>query len=287
MDIRSAIKKRTSVRHYERLEVDEDILRDIVDAGFRALALDDNIFVNFHLIKQGSLVAQRLFPVTGTRLFFGSAPHFIIATTEEKPLYMLNLGFKMEQMILAATQKGLGTCWIGGLFNEERIRTLLEMDKDERVIALTPIGYPDNSLYGHVAYNVIELAAMNRGKRKPLQHIAFSHYWNSPFQNEDDAILEALECARLAPSWANTQPWHFLCCQDGIIAVVDTKIRYANNRNGNRYYRLDMGIAMSHFYLSVKETGSEGRWHTNDINVVQIAEKYGIPGGFEVLGVFK
>ncbi|MFC1964447.1 nitroreductase family protein [Chloroflexota bacterium] len=69
-------------------------------------------------------------PLTGMRLLFGSAPHFIIATSEERPLFMMNMGFRMEQMILCATQKGLGTCWIGGMFSEERI------------------GRPDTSMYG-------------------------------------------------------------------------------------------------------------------------------------------
>jgi hypothetical protein len=39
--------------------------------------------------------------VTGVRFLFGSAPHFIIATSEEKPMFMLNMGFWMGQVAKA------------------------------------------------------------------------------------------------------------------------------------------------------------------------------------------
>jgi len=142
-------------------------------------------------------------PLTGTRLLFGSAPHFIVATSEERPLFMVNMGFRMEQMILYATQKGLGTCWIGGMFSEKRIGDFIGLKKGERVVALSPIGYPDTSLVGRLAHDVIELVAVRFGRRKALPKIAFGPTWGTPLHSPDSELLEALECARLAPSWAN------------------------------------------------------------------------------------
>ena len=143
MNIREAIRRRISVRHYELKPVPDEILQAVVKSGKKSVALDDSIGVRFHLIDEGKLVAERMTLLTGGRFLFGSAPHFIIATSEEKPLFMLNMGFRMEQMILFATQQGLGTCWVGGMFTEERVSGFLGLDKDERVIALTPIGCPD------------------------------------------------------------------------------------------------------------------------------------------------
>ncbi len=168
MSIRSTIRRRISVRHYESRPVSEEVLQAVISSGENSVALDEGIRIRFHLIKEGKLAAGRMTPLTGTRWLFGSAPHFIIATSEEKPLFMLNMGFRMEQMILFATQHGLGTCWVGGMFAEERIGAFLGLDKGERVIALTPLGYPDTSFYGRITHEIIELGAMNFGRRKPL-----------------------------------------------------------------------------------------------------------------------
>jgi nitroreductase len=50
----------------------------------------------------------------------------------------------MDHLILAATEQGLGTCWVGW-FNEKKARKALEVPKNLKIIAMTPIGYPDES----------------------------------------------------------------------------------------------------------------------------------------------
>jgi len=287
IDARSAIRWRISMRHYWRNPVPEEVLRGVVDSGEKSIALDDGIRIHFHLVKEGKAASSRMTPLTGIQLLFGSAPHFIIATSEEKPLFMVNMGFRMEQMVLYATQKGLGTCWIGGMFSEERISRLLGLRESERVIALTPIGYPDISLLGRAAHDVIELGAVNFGRRKALREIAFGPAWEMPLQSDDSELLEALECARLAPSWANTQPWRFLASQREVIAVAVTKGRYGNIRQGKAYYHLDVGIAMAHFFLAAREMGWSGQWYVTGFDPVRVAMEYGVPKGYEVLGMYK
>jgi len=256
-------------------------------SGRESVALDDTIQVRFHLINEGGLIASLLAPLAGTRILFGSAPHFIVATSEEKPLFMLNMGFRMEQMILRATQSGLGTCWIGGMFKEERISGFLRLEKSERIVALTPIGYPDTKITGKLAHDAIELGAAKFGRRKTLREIAFGTTWGKPLQSVGSELIEALECARLASSWANTQPWRFLVCQNEVVAVAQAKRRYGNIREGKHYYRLDVGIAMAHFFLSAREMGGNGRWHVTGFDPTEVATEHGIPDGYEVLGVFK
>jgi len=286
IDIRAAIRRRISVRRYQGTPVPDDILQNVITSGENSEALDSTIPVRFHLVKQGRLIAKRMTPLTGTRLLFGSAPHFIIATSEERPSFMLNMGFRMEQMILYATQNGLGTCWIGGMFNEERISDFMGLKKSERVVALTPIGYPSTSVMGRAAHDIIELGAVNFGRRKALREIAFGTTWGRPLQSDDSELLEALECARLAPSWVNIQPWRFLACQGEIIAVADARKRYGNIRQGKHYYRLDVGIAMAHFFLAAREIGWNGKWHVSGFDPAGVAIKHAIPERHEVLGIY-
>jgi nitroreductase len=45
-------------------------------------------------------------------------------------------------MMLAATAEGLGTCWIGH-FKQDACRNLLNVPPNAKIVALLPIGYPD------------------------------------------------------------------------------------------------------------------------------------------------
>jgi len=287
MNIRETIRRRFSVRHFESKPVPDEILQSVIKSGDASLALDDNIKVRFHLIKEGKLVAGQMTFQTGGRWLFGSAPHFIIATSEEKPLFMMNMGFRMEQMILFATGHGLGTCWIGGLFTEKRIGAFLGLNKGERVIALTPLGYPDTSSYGRTIHSIVHLGAPQSRRRKPMEQIVFGPQWGMPLETQDSGLLEVLECTRLAPSWTNSQPWRFLVDKNETIAVADASGRNLSVRDGKHYYRLDVGIAMAHFFLVAKEFGSEGKWEVTGFDPAQVAEQHAIPAGYEVLGIYK
>ncbi len=286
MNIRETIRRRFSVRHYQPKAVPEEILASVAKAGETSVALAD-IKVRFHLIKEGKLVAEQMTFQTGGRWLFGSSPHFIIATSEEKPLFMMNMGFRMEQVILFATTQGLGTCWIGGLFTEQRIGDFLGLAKNERVIALTPLGYPDTSSYGRTIHRIVHLSAPDIRRRKPLEQIVFGSQWGSPLETKDEELLEVLECTRLAPSWANTQPWRFLMNGKEIIALADASGRNLSVRDGKHYYRLDAGIAMAHFFLAAKELGWKGSWSVAGFDPAQVAEQHAVPAGYEVLGLYK
>jgi nitroreductase len=287
MTIRETIRRRFSVRHYTSKPVPEDILKAVEKSGETSAALDDSIRARFHLINEGRLVAEQMTFLTGKQWLFGSAPHFIIATSEEKPLFMLNMGFRMEQVMLFATAQGLGTCWIGGLFTEKRIGAFLGLDKSERVIALTPLGYPDVSSYGRAIHSIVHLGGPDSRRRQPLEQIVFGSRWGSPLETKDNELLEVLECTRLAPSWANTQPWRFLVNGKEIIALADASGRNLSVRDGKHYYRLDAGIAMAHFFLAAKELGWKGSWHVTGFDPAQVAEQHAIPAGYEVLGIYR
>ena len=46
--------------------------------------------------------------------------------------------------MLQAQEEGLGTCWIGA-FEETAIKQILDIPAEVKVLALTPLGYPNES----------------------------------------------------------------------------------------------------------------------------------------------
>ena len=51
----------------------------------------------------------------------------------------------VEHFVLAATEAGVGTCWIGW-FNERGVRKALDVPRSVRVVALLCVGYPSEGL---------------------------------------------------------------------------------------------------------------------------------------------
>ena len=61
-----------------------------------------------------------------------------------KSYLRLNAAIAIEHIALRAIELGLGSCWIM-MFNSEKAKEILELDERYEVVALLPIGYPDQS----------------------------------------------------------------------------------------------------------------------------------------------
>ena len=69
-----------------------------------------------------------------------------LADREASPNWYDNdLGIAFEHMVLAATNLGLGTCWMGQRKREELVQSLLDIPDNFRVVAMTPVGIPDET----------------------------------------------------------------------------------------------------------------------------------------------
>ena len=78
--------------------------------------------------------------------FLKQTPVVIAACGDEKTApkwHAIDVAIAVENMVLAATGEGLGTCWIGS-FDETQVRDLLKIPKNLRVIVLLAVGYPSD-----------------------------------------------------------------------------------------------------------------------------------------------
>ena len=72
---------------------------------------------------------------------------------------------------------------------------------------------------------------------------------------------DALEMVRLAPSAGNKQPWRAVICGEKVHFYE--KKSMADNPLGD-IQKLDMGIALVHFDLTMEENGTGGRFVAED-----------------------
>jgi nitroreductase len=74
----------------------------------------------------------------------------------------VDVSIVMDHLILAAADRGLGTCWIGA-FNPKPAREILELPDEVEPIVMTPVGHPTTS--------------PTKKKRKPLSELVRYERW--------------------------------------------------------------------------------------------------------------
>jgi hypothetical protein len=177
------------------------------------------------------------------------SPAFIAFVGHMRSLYVQEqIGYTGEGIILEAETMNLATCWVAGFFRRKITESLIEIDINERVLAITPIGYAAERL------SLEEKLMTGFGlthKRKKLTELATG-------LNELEWpkwIKVSLEAARLAPSAVNRQPWRFHIEPDSITVSVN-----AMKREYGVSKRLCCGIAMLHIEIAALNCGMKGNW---------------------------
>ena len=162
------------------------------------------------------------------------------------------VGYTGEGIILEATALNLATCWVGGFFRPEIVNSIVKMGKNEKVLAVTPVGYASEN------ESLEEKIMTGFGRshmRKPLSSLVSG-------LAEDkwpDWIRKSIEAARQAPSAVNRQPWGFYVEPDAITVAVRTV-----GPEFNVSKRLDCGIAMIHIQVASVNSGISGKWEFLD-----------------------
>ncbi len=156
-----------------------------------------------------------------------------------------DVGYLGEAFILEATGLGLGTCWIAGSFDKERAGRVIELAPGERVVAITPLGYPTKKQPGGERLLRSAVRASARISVEKLAPGILDGTWPR-------WAVTAVQAARLAPSGANRQPWRFRLSGDALVMSRAAKLYWTAP--------IDLGIARLHLELGAAHEGVSGAW---------------------------
>jgi nitroreductase len=216
MSLSEVIYKRKSVRKYLPELLDEQTLKDIQDYFTKIKPLYCDIKVDFDIVGKECVKG----------LTSRYSPHYIVAMSENKRGYLVNVGFMLQQVDLYLSSIGLGGCWLGMVSPRE---TPTGDNGGMEFVIVFGFGKPAEGLYR-------ELVDF---KRKPLDKIS-------------DTVDSRLEVVRLAPSAMNLQNYYFVtegntihayCAKAGLLTLK----RLAKMRD------IDVGIALAHLYVANSE----------------------------------
>ena len=145
MALMEAIRRRRSIRSYKPDPVPKEKLEHILEAARLAPSWKNQQCWRFIVVTDEAkrrAITKRGWTAEAPVIIVGCARPEQSGGNAGQPYYMLDMGITMEHMVLAATEHGLGTCWIGGQFDEATVKEELGVPEDVRVVALLPVGYP-------------------------------------------------------------------------------------------------------------------------------------------------
>jgi nitroreductase len=146
MDVFEAIKTRKSIRAYSPKLVPNELLLKIAEAA--KLAPSAGNIQPWHFIFVTDKDKLKAFSETRYSGFLADSPVVVVGCGDQKASpkwYMVDVTIALENIVLAAASEGLGTCWVGS-FEEDKVKQLLNIPKDYRVVALVAMGYPREKL---------------------------------------------------------------------------------------------------------------------------------------------
>ncbi len=258
--IENIIKKRSSIRTYTPEYLPETIIAELKEYS-KSLNGPFNSKLRFEFITNDSFK-----DTTGGRIgtygVIKGAQNFIVLLIKDSDnRSLLDAGYVFEQLILFATSLDLGTCWLGGTFRKKGLDKATNMQSDEMIPVISPVGYPEKN---KSLVDRVMKAASSSKKRKPWNELFFDNTIDNPLDEigaKDYAT--PLEMVRLAPSASNIQPWRIIK-DNGYWHFFMESSPIVNKALGFEIQRIDMGIAMCHFELTAKEKELEGNWLINE-----------------------
>ncbi|MBI2848343.1 MAG: nitroreductase family protein [Chloroflexi bacterium] len=162
-------RKRYSVRAYKPDPVEDEKLQQVMEAARLAPTAANRQPFQFIVVRTKGREADlgRIYSAP----WFVQAPLVICAVglpgqcwvrRDGRAYLDIDVGIAMDHLVMAATDLGLGTCWIG-LLNRDATREILGIPPDAEPIAFTPLGYPADQ--------------PKEKKRKPLSELVRYERW--------------------------------------------------------------------------------------------------------------
>ena len=197
----------------------------------------------------------------GTYGTIKGAKDFLAITVKDEAFAMEAVGYQFENLVLYATDMGLGTVWLAGTFSRKDFENIMEISSDNLFPCISPIGYPAEKRSFVEKIMRVSLGSKNR---KAWNKLFYLNDFNQALSEADAGKYEtALQMLRLAPSSTNAQPWiavkegdniHFFC-------------NYKNNISDNmkKIKHLDLGIGLAHFHQTAMSEGLDGKFEIQDI----------------------
>ena len=149
MEFTRLITGRESIRSYDPSRpLDKALIEKILDAGRMAPSAANRQPWRFIVVSSREMLTavRRSYQ----KPWFQDAPHILVMVGRTTEAWSrqdgwnsieTDLAIAMDHVVLAAENEGVATCWVAA-YDPSVLRSALSLTSDDRVYAVTPLGYP-------------------------------------------------------------------------------------------------------------------------------------------------
>lgn len=189
MEIQEAIANRRSIRKYKSSQVNDEVIQAVLEAARLAPSWGNSQCWQF-IVVQDPVIKEQL---ANTLIGITDRPNRVTEAMKQAPVaiaicaqpgqsgftyrepkepatdkgewwYMFDTALATQNLVLAAHAMGLGTVIVGA-FDAKKAAEILAVSPGYVVVALTPLGYPDETPNARPRKDLSEIVCYNRFKR--------------------------------------------------------------------------------------------------------------------------
>lgn len=254
-NIIDTIKNRRSVRTFKKEPLSKEHSKKLSEF-FKKPTNPFGIPVEFRFLdaKEYKLSSP---VIVGTNLY-------VAAKVSTCPQFEVAYGYSFENFCLCAQSLGIGTVMLAGTLSRDTFERAMDLAEGEVMPIASPVGYAAKK---QSVREKIMRKAIKADERLPFENLFFENSFKTPLTYDNAGkFKDALEMLRLAPSAVNKQPWRAVKCGD---AVHFFKKKSKMPFESFDIQKIDLGIALAHFDLTLQESGIVGSFtaSTPDLEV--------------------
>jgi nitroreductase len=144
MEVKGAIKARRSIRKYKPKKLPNELLDYLLEMT-RAAPSGSNRQPWELVVINDRARLKGLVPICKDQSFIGDCSAFLVGVDDPQQKWAkVDLAIALDHLSLAATEAGLGTCWIGA-FDQRGMAEYVGLPSDRTVTVCMTLGYPDET----------------------------------------------------------------------------------------------------------------------------------------------
>lgn len=190
MEVARAIRERRTIRRFKRIPLSRSLFEELVDGARRAPS-GSNLQPLKYLAVDDAALARKVFPLLRWAAYIAPAgdppprhrPAGYIVVLADKKIrpanYQWETGAAVQNILLAAWEKGVGGCWLLSV-DRPRLRNILRIPDRFVVDSVVALGVPDEQPVAVEMKKSVKYWKDKKGVlRVPKRKLSDVLFWNS------------------------------------------------------------------------------------------------------------
>ncbi len=163
MDGIKMLKTRQADRKFLPYSIDLSIIENIVDCGRLAPSAKNRQLLRFVIVDEREIL-NKFAEICEFGKFFATCPICIAVFSEENDFMMEDASAATENMLLAATAYGLGSCWVGShnRKHSKEVEKILGCPKTHQLATMIAIGQVEEKWVRPAKKNLADVMSYNK-----------------------------------------------------------------------------------------------------------------------------